>query len=206
MTAPVFAFDSWPTNGHLIAVVAKLYIPADALVVDYTYGRGTWWTIIRPAHFVAHDLRLDGVDFRHPPEADESVGAAAFDPPYKLNGRPDPAVDGRYGVDEPTRWQDRIALMLDGVKGIAPTIRPGGVLLAKCQDQVCSGHVRWQSDLITEAAAGCGLVKVDRFDFPDYRPQPEGRRQVHARRNTSQLLVFRKPPEVPGNGHRHGRQ
>jgi hypothetical protein len=100
MTVP--AAHRWPTNGHLIADAAKLHISPDAVVLDPTYGRGTWWTVFRPAHLIAHDLHLDGVDFRALPEPDDAVDVVAFDPPYKLNGTPTPAVDARYGWTAPT--------------------------------------------------------------------------------------------------------
>lgn len=56
----------------------------------------------------------------------------------------------------------------------------------------CSGQVRWQSDVATDAARHVGFRKADRFDFGNGkgRSQPAGRRQVHARHSASQLLVF----------------
>ena len=54
-----------PTNGPLLAAAAQLWIADDDLVVDVTYGRGMFWTHYRPGRLVAHDLALDGVDFRH---------------------------------------------------------------------------------------------------------------------------------------------
>jgi hypothetical protein len=52
--------------------------------------------------------------------------------------------------------------------------------------------VRWQTIDFTLVAESCGLGLVDRFDFLSYRPQPSGVRQQHARRNSSQLLVFKR--------------
>lgn len=99
--------------------------------------------------------------------------------------------DERYGVDVISTWQERHELIRAGITECARVLRAGGMFLLKCQDQVCSGHVRWQTDEFTRHAESLGLVKVDRFDLIGGRPQPEGRRQVHARRNTSTLLVFR---------------
>jgi hypothetical protein len=192
---------AWPSNGHLIADVAQLYIAPDAVVLDPTYGRGAWWTQFRPAHLIAHDLVLDGVDFTALPEADASVDVVAFDPPYKLNGTSTPAVDARYGVDGPyVRWQDRHALIRAGIDEQARVLRSGGVLLLKCQDQVCSGQMRWQTDEFTAHAAAFGLVKVDRFDMlGTARPQPmAGRTQRHAHGRPSTLLVFRRVADGSG--------
>jgi hypothetical protein len=73
-------------NGPLIAAAATLWIKPDDLVIDATYGRGKFWTCYRPERLVMHDIALDGVDFRHLPEADRSVDAVVFDPPYVAPG------------------------------------------------------------------------------------------------------------------------
>jgi len=195
----VLAIDKWRTNAELIADCAKLgYLRDDWITLDPTYGEGTFWNAWRPRELVGYDLdpakSMTGtsIDFRdlhwlH----DREFPAVVFDPPYKLNGTPDPEVDGRYGVDTPTRWQDRMELCRAGIRECARVLGDG-YLLVKCQDQVCSGKVRWQTHDFTVVAASCGLGLVDRFDFLSYRPQPSVRRQVHARRNSSQLLVFKR--------------
>lgn len=192
----VLATARWRTNGHLIADVAQLgYLRKSDLVLDPTYGRGRWWTKWRPDRLVTLDKRpgaeLVG-DFQQLPFPADAFDAVAFDPPYKLNGTPSGDVDARYGVDEPARWQDRHALIRAGLDECARVLRPGGVLLLKCQDQVSSGPVRWQTFEFTFYAGGLGLLLVEKFDSLGGRPQPRGRRQVHARRNTSTLLIFEK--------------
>ena len=195
---PVMAISSWPTNAHLIADCARLgYLRKEWRTLDCTYGLGTFWKEWEPLELHATDLDPsksptgESVDFTALPYADRFFDAVVFDPPYKLNGTPDEAVDGRYGVHEVASWQDRMELMHLGLNECLRVLGDG-YLLAKCQDQVCSGRVRWQTYEMTRWAAekGCGLV--DRFDLLSYRPQPEGRRQVHARRNCSSLLVFKK--------------
>lgn len=200
-TEPVMAFGDWTDNGDLIADVARLgYL--DGRILDCTYGYGTFWKAWRPADFVACDLDPAkspigrSVDFTAMPFEDRSFDGVVFDPPYKLNGKPDDSIDERYGVHEMTRWRDRMALMRAGFSDSCRVARRH--VLAKCQDQVCSGKVRWQSYELTTLALTLGFGLVDRFDFETYRPQPEknpdgsDRRQVHARRNTSSLLVFRR--------------
>lgn len=195
---PVMAFGEWPSNAELIADCARLgYLHAGWRTLDPTYGHGTFWKLWRPDDLVACDLdpakSLIGraVDFTALPFPDRYFDAVVFDPPYKLNGTPDEAIDQRYGVHEPTRWQDRMALCRRGIEECARVLGEG-YLLVKCMDQVCSGRKRWQTDEFTKHAERCGLGKVDRFDFPTYRPQPNGRRQIHARCNTSSLLVFQR--------------
>lgn len=198
--SPVLAATAWRTNGELIAEVARLgYLHHDWPTLDPTYGRGTWWSIFRPLQLVAHDIdpakAPDGVstDFRHLPHRDGAFTAVAYDPPYKLNGTPTHQVDDRYGVAGGyTSAADRHQLILDGLTECARVIAASGILLVKCQDQVNAGAVRWQTDMVTDHARALGLDKIDAFLMLGHRPQPEGRRQVHARRNYSTLFVFQK--------------
>lgn len=195
----VLATFPWRTNGHMIADVAKLgYLDGD--VLDLTYGEGVFWSQYRPDSLVASDIDIEkspygeSVDFTGPyPWPDEFFDAVVLDPPYRLNGRPDPTFDKRYGTHERTRWQDRMDLIRRGIWNCRWLIKINGYLLLKCQDQVCSGHKRWQTDYFTEEAAKVSLKKVDRFDMvTPPRPQPEGRSQCHSHGNTSTLLVFER--------------
>lgn len=196
---PVLAIDNWPSNAHLIEDVARLYLRPDWEVLDCTYGEGVFWKRWKPNQLVATDLDPakspfwgESVDFTAMPFEDESFDAVVFDPPYKLNGRPDPAEE-RYGTHVRTRWQDRMALMADGLKECARVAKPKGIVLAKCKDQVVSGAIRWQTDLLTQVGERVGLTKIDRFDMIGHdRVQPAGRDQQHAYGRGSTLLVFRK--------------
>jgi hypothetical protein len=189
----VLASHSWPTNGHLIADVAKLgYIKSDDLVLDLTYGEGVWWKQWRPS--VLTHLHRHGADFRDTKFRDGLFDVVAFDPPYKLNGRPDPMIDERYGVHERATTAERLELIQGGIYEAARVVQPGGIVLVKCQDQVVSGAIVWQTHIVYQAAWMVGLEQVDRFDMTGHhRKQPmEGRRQQHAHGRPSTLLVFRK--------------
>lgn len=187
----VLAISDRKNNAELIADVAKLgYL--DGHVLDMTYGYGTFWKEWQPEEFTYHDAKLDGVDFRDLPYEDGTFDAVVFDGPYKLNGTPDPTVDERYGVDKKGSIESRHQLLMDGVEEGARVCKTKGYLLVKCQDQVASGRVWWQTDMLTTQARMVGCVKVDSILFPSYRKQPAGTRQVHFRRNYSTLLVFRK--------------
>lgn len=195
---PVLAFDTWGSNAALIADCARLgYLRSEWRTLDCTYGLGTFWKLWRPEVLVGTDIEEDkspigySVDFTALPFESRSFDSVVFDGPYKLNGTPDASIDERYGVHTSTPWQNRMVLLLTGLAECARVLGDG-YLLAKCQDQVCSGKIRWQTDEFTAMAASCGLGKVDRLDFASYRPQPNGRSQKHARRNTSQLLVFKR--------------
>lgn len=192
------AIHAWPSNGHLIADVNRLY-PLGTVVLDTTYGRGRWWTEFRPPVLITNDIDpAKGAafheDFRRLP-FHTPFDTVAFDPPYKLNGTPSLGdFDHRYGVEAPRTWQERMKMIRDGAIECYRLVRPGGLLLAKVQDQVCSGKMRWQTHLLQEALEGARRMRlVDRFEMiGGTMPQPSGRRQVHARGRGSTLMVFRK--------------
>lgn len=196
----IYAAQKWPTNAHMIVDCVRLgYLRSDWLTLDPTYGLGTFWRLWQPktlvkADLYTHDITkgIDQLDFTRMPEIpDNWFDAVVYDPPYKLNGTPSPE-ERRYGVQVPTRWQDRMTLIRDGVTECARVTKRRGFLLVKCMDQVVSGKVVWQTDEITRWAKLAGMTKVDRLDFlTDPRPQPHAR-QIHARRNYSTLLIFQK--------------
>jgi SAM-dependent methyltransferase len=192
----ILAAHAWPTNAHLIEACAQLgYLSTAAVTLDATHGLGVFWRRWRPGRLVTLDLATEADvrgDFTRLPFPDATFDAVVHDGPYKLNGT-DQGEGRRYGVHRYAGWQARHQLIRDGITDCARVLRPGGRLLVKCQDQVCSGHVRWQTDEFTRHAESLGLVKIDRLDRLGHRPQPGGRRQVHAHGRPSTLLVFRKP-------------
>lgn len=190
----ILATRSWTTNGDLIKDVAVLgYL--DGTVLDATYGEGKFWTKFKSPQLFTNDLYKPADysdDYTNLHFLDNTFDTVVFDPDYKMTGTPSsPAMDYAYGTDKPMRYQDRLANI---EKGAAECFRVcKRFTLVKCMDQVVSGNVVWQTDMITRTIENLGGRKVDRFDMvTSGRPQPEGRRQVHARRNTSTLLVFEK--------------
>lgn len=195
----VLAIDKYATNADLIVACAELgYLRDEWRTLDPTYGEGTFWNKWRPRYLTRTDLNADkspdwvgGRTFTKMGWPSRYFDAVVFDPPYKLNGTPDATIDERYGVDTPMRWQDRMELCKAGILECARVLG-AGYLLVKCQDQVCSGKMRWQTIEFADVAASCGLGLVDRLDFLSYRAQPANVRQIHARRVSSQLLVFKR--------------
>lgn len=196
----VMALAERKTNADLMLdCIALGYLPLDGLVADLTYGMGTFWRgIDHPEHWWLSDMDLMKspcgmiVDFTRTGLPDDHLDAIVLDPPYKLNGTSTASVDARYGVDDAATWQERHDLIRRGITEAARVLKPGGRLLLKCQDQVCSGQVRWQTHEFTAHAETVGFRLEDALLFASYREQPAGRRQVHARRNYSTLLVLKR--------------
>jgi hypothetical protein len=191
------AATHWSTNAELIADVAQLgYFNDSDTILDATYGRGTFWGKWRPTNLVCRDRAHDPTwDYEAMDYRDATFNVVVLDPPYKLNGTPAMgAMDDRYGTGEAyTRWQDRHAGIKRGIDESLRVLVSGGILLLKCMDQVCSGQVRWQTIEFSQHAVEQGARLVDMLHYLDTpRPQPSGRRQIHARRNYSTALVLRK--------------
>jgi DNA modification methylase len=138
-------------------------------------------------------------DFRQmPKEWDRRFDVVAYDPPYvSAGGRKTttiPSMHQAYGMDDapttPALLQD---LINDGLLECRRVTRPGGLILVKCQDYISSGKL-WSGTFRTHFAANAMRLKlIDRFEhLGGVRPQPSGRRVMHARRNLSTLFVFQK--------------
>jgi len=207
VTGPVPAIVTG-TNVELVHAATRLgYLRPDDRVVDLTYGRGSWWRKGAPEDLVPVTPPMD---FRATGLPAGSFDVVCFDGPYRLNGTPDLAdFDARYGIDVPMTWQAKHQLLRDGIDEGLRLLRPragrarGGLLWVKCQDQVCSGQVRWQTREFAAHAEGyvaeAGDMTKPRARLVDMlhlmrpvRSQPAGRRQVHARRNYSTLLILER--------------
>jgi hypothetical protein len=193
----VLAAHAWQTNGHLIADVARLGHLSGS-VLDVTWGFGTFWKVWQPDELYGCDLVTElspigrSVDFRRLPMRSRSFDVVVFDPPYKLNGRPDPVVDERYGVHLRGNRETRLNRIMLGVDECCRVARDR--VLVKCMDQVEGGRMRWQTLMVVRRAEAAGFSLIDRFDLiGHHRPQPmNGRRQQHAHGRGSTLLVFRR--------------
>jgi hypothetical protein len=200
----------WKTNSELIQAMFELHVnskkwalvPGGPVVMDVTYGKGIWWHWRREEYamrFIAHDMKIDGVDFTDLPEADESVDVVAFDPDYVAPGGRDtstiPDFNERYGLDDPYESPASLqAHINDGLTECARVLRPQGIILAKCSTYISSGSP-WLGEYHTiDHALSIGL-KVDDIGvhLGDPGPQPKRSTQKHLRSNSSRLLVLRKP-------------
>jgi hypothetical protein len=193
---------SWPTNAELVADVAALWLDPSWRILDPTHGvrrdrdtkavigpSGLWWKKWTPdpalgGELVAHDLALDGIDFRDLPYPDDHFDAAAFDPEYAPTGGYETstvqAIQTAYGrgagaavpgSENPEQCQ---AQMHAGLAEVARTVRPGGRIIAKSQGYTWN-NAFWDGTYKLQAYATetLGLIVVDRFEHPtDPKPQP----------------------------------
>jgi hypothetical protein len=181
-------------NGDLIRAVAPLYLTGS--VLDTTYGRGMWWTRLRPETLVAHDIELDGVDFRHLPHDDASFDTVCFDPPYVPRQGPNTAAPheqefrDRFGLAESRSGQELRALILAGLEECTRVARRW--LLVKCNDYVNGRQFHLGHHLVLARADELGIRCHDLIVH--HSGTGPGGSQIkvplRARRAHSYLLVF----------------
>ncbi len=167
---------------------------------------GKWWDRVKPDPFTAHDLYpLDGVDFRALPEADSSVDAVCFDPPYVLSGGVSTSTAGafldNYGIGTKRTGGTRAleALILGG---LTECIRVANRwVLVKCMEFSQGNHVPAAQSfhdiprLVTDHARSLGCGKHDQIvHFTGTGPGGHNIWEAkRCRRAHSYLLVFEVP-------------
>lgn len=207
-------------NAELIAEVARLYIPEDAHVWDFTYGKGVFWKGIKERWFFLEGSDLVDYDYNEittpdlwsnesyhrsvPDDPDDPYTAdvVVFDPPYKSGGATSHAsmVD-RYGlanIETDTKskhgnWRAVYGEYVAGISKAKDVLVDNGVLMVKCQDMVESGRQVWMHTNVLTLAESHGFYPRDLFVLQSTKkPMMRHDGQKHSRKNVSYLWVFEK--------------
>jgi hypothetical protein len=197
---------SQDTNDATFPRILALYVPPGAVVADVTYGKGVFWKRVPPGCYTlrATDLK-DGVDARALPYDNGSIDAVVFDPPYMHTPGGTAHVghqnyEGYYRNNGAGNGTDRkyheavLELYFAAAREAYRVLRTEGIYIVKCQDEVCANQQRLTHVEIINELAGYGLVVEDLFVVVRVNRPGVSRvkRQVHARKNHSYFLVFRK--------------
>lgn len=151
-----------------------------------------------------------GVDCRALPYADASVDAVVLDPPYMegmyrrdvghMAGSGTHAAFRRAysqatATDGGPKWHDAVVdLYARAGREAVRVLRPGGILIVKCQDEVSANTQRLTHVEIVTGYESLGLYCKDLFVLVRSNSPAISRLkvQVHARKNHSYFLVFAK--------------
>lgn len=207
------------TNDEVFLSVLALYVPVGAKIADVTYGKGVFWKRVDTSAYDLHatDLR-EGVDCRRLPYEDTSFDAVVFDPPY-MHTPGGTAHNGHQNYEEyysnngiensSKKYHEAVLdLYFRAADEAWRVLRPDGVYIVKCQDEVCANQQRLTHVELVVRYWELGFVAEDVFVVVRKNKPGISRllRQVHARKNHSYFLVVRKPrPKVRRSRGRIGR-
>lgn len=193
-------------NDAVFPRILSLYVSPGSLVADVTYGKGVFWKLVPAGTYrlLATDLK-EGVDCREIPYGDGELDAVVFDPPY-MHTPGGTAHVGHQNFEE--YYRNNVAGAADGKKyheavldlyfsaarEALRVLKPEGIYIVKCQDEVCANRQRLTHVEIVNELERIGFVAEDLFVVVRAGRPGVSRliRQVHARKNHSYFIVLRK--------------
>jgi hypothetical protein len=193
-------------NDHLLAEVARLFFRPGDRIADGTYGMGRFWRKLDLSQYEFHPSDLLTVpehpyDFRHLPYRCGSFNVPVYDPPY-IHQRRGQARQRIHGADYKNAKTTRgfsdgpiIQLFREGMAEGHRLLKPGGLMLVKCQDQIDEGGRQRMAHLEVHdiALKELGMEVEELFILTQTSPLLQfGRSPRHARKSHSTLWVFRK--------------
>ena len=194
------------SNEDVFPKILELYVPEGSVVADVTYGKGVFWKNVELGRYrlLPSDI-TDGTDCRNLPYRDGDLDCVVFDPPYMhspggtayASHKPYESYYRNNGTGNRTRSKYHEAVLelyVDGGREAYRVLRDRGVLIVKCQDEICSNRQRFTHVEIMREYENLGFVAEDLFVvMRNNRPGVSRMtRQVHARKNHSYFLVFWK--------------
>jgi hypothetical protein len=190
-------------NADLIANVARLYLRDGDTVADVTYGNGRFWDKMDGRRFklLASDIaprvpQSVRANLRSLPYENASVDIVVLDPPYMHHSGQHithKSYDPTMATKDLTH-PEIVQLFRDGMTEAKRVLKTGRLLWVKVKDDIESGKQRRSSIEIYDIAMSLGLIDQDRFILVGGMANPKRwQQQLHARKNHSELWVFRKP-------------
>lgn len=190
------------TNAELFPDILALYVPKGSRVLDMTYGKGVFWSKVNEADWLLERNDINpGLgdhhdDFRAMEWQDKYFDVVVLDPPYLFGSSHLQAdeLDGYGNNDRSGRGAvEVLALYLAGADEATRVLVPTGIFIVKCQDGVESGRQYWMhwhlmTQIMARNFACVDLFVLVRNSVPVMRHD----HQVHARKNHSYFLVFRR--------------
>jgi hypothetical protein len=194
------------TNEDVFPHILSLYVPPGSAVADVTYGRGVFWKrVAKDAYkLFASDIK-DGVDARDLPYPKGSVDCVVFDPPYMHTPGGTAHVNHQNyesyycnnanGTGSGKKYHEAVLdLYFAAGREARRVLRSEGIYIVKCGDEVCANQQRLTHVEVINELTKDGFVVEDLFVLLRNNRPGVSRliRQVHARKNHSYFLVFRK--------------
>lgn len=186
--------------------ILDLYVAPESVIADVTYGMGVFWRNVPAGRYklLPTDIQT-GTDCRDLPYDDAAIDCVVLDPPYMHSpGGTAHTVHAAFerhyrnnGTGNRTHKKYHEAVLdlyNEAGKEAHRVLRERGVLIVKCQDEVCANRQRFTHVEIIQSYEQLGFVAEDLFVVVRQNRPGVSRtiRQVHARKNHSYFLVFWK--------------
>jgi hypothetical protein len=198
------------TNDGIFPSILELYVPAGSKIADITYGRGVFWRNVPKSQYrlMATDIKT-GVDCRALPYEDNSLDCIVFDPPYMHTPGGTAHVhhqnyENYYGNNVAANGSEKkyheavLDLYFKTAHEAKRVLKPEGIFIVKCMDEVCANQQRLTHVELINEFYNQGFVVEDLFVLLRNNRPGVSRilRQVHARKNHSYFLIFRKSTKL----------
>ena len=193
-------------NEDVFPQILGLYVAPGSLVADVTFGQGVFWRNVPAEQYrlLPSDIQ-NGIDCRELPYEDGAIDCVVLDPPYMHSPggtahTAHAAFERHYRNNETGNRTEKkyhgavLALYEEAGKEAYRVLRERGVLIVKCQDEVCSNRQRFTHVEIMQMYERLGFIAEDLFIVVRRNRPGVSRvvRQVHARKNHSYFIVFWK--------------
>jgi hypothetical protein len=198
------------TNDGVFPSILKLYVPLGSRVADITYGGGVFWRNVPKDQYrlFATDIKT-GVDCRALPYENGCLDCVVFDPPYMHTPGGTAHVNHQnyenyYGNNIAANGSEKkyheavLDLYFQTAHEAKRVLKPEGIFIVKCMDEVCANQQRLTHVELVNEFSDCGFIVEDLFVLLRNNRPGVSRilRQVHARKNHSYFLVFRKSARI----------
>mgnify|MGYP001138720492 CR=1 FL=1 len=183
-------------NSDLFRNIFSLYGKGATNVADVTFGKGVFWKQIdtRDINFLPSDI-TGGIDLRDLPYCDGEIDFIVVDPPYAHSSATPikKSINDQYNINSVCGRDNILRLYFGGIIEAFRVLRKGGILVVKCQDEVMGGKQCFNHIVLLNFAEVYGFVCEDIFVLVQRgRPAMRHKYQIHARKNHSYFLVFRR--------------
>jgi len=203
-------------NAEIFPAILKLHVKDGAKVADVTYGKGAFWKFVPDGRYITvfsdlntgsllEEATIGKYDCRRLPYEDATFDALVLDPPYMHTPggtayESMPAYENCYrnndtDAPEGLKYHDAVlGLYVEAAREAARVLKKKGVLIVKCQDEVCAHKQRLTHVEIINEYAKLGFYCDDLFVVVQTNLPGVSRmvRQKHARKNHSFFCIFRR--------------
>ena len=193
-------------NERVFPYIMSLYVAPKSIVADVTYGKGVFWRHVPEDLYTLYTSDIqDGTDCRDLPYKDEEIDCVVLDPPYMHTPggtahTNHTAFEEHYrnnasGNRTDSKYHEAvISLYREAGEEAYRVLRERGVLIVKCQDEVCSNRQRFTHVEIMQSYRDMGFIAEDLFIVMRSNRPGVSRavKQIHARKNHSYFIVFWK--------------